>query len=374
MSRKSRIFTLFTIVSLIAMVSASCKKKAKIAKEGELCSKSVKCVAGLKCYFGKCQDLSGNSPECQFVGKASKALMESNPKELLKGKNFPYDMDIVSAIPTNAATIFKAFSNGLPPKECSRITQCEFPKLGIGYSWYWTRSAFGETKTIPPNAKKVSADAVEIVSATTEQASMGENPKEFPEIKIKQMALHRIGCKARVKVRVKEEFSGFVTFHFWKNKDCVFVEPDPKVKDSKAHFKCNGTEKLNHPYYSYTVYLYPFKSDQLKKDKDSKAKLTYLTGNPGTYLVDVWAYNPIDEKTFGEHKQFDSEEVTKKYPDLKYCPKYVTDVFNNGCACIGFVPNKITVTVDPDPFYLPFEEDKCLKLSNKKEEKKSEKK
>ncbi|MBN2723584.1 MAG: hypothetical protein JXR95_05870 [Deltaproteobacteria bacterium] len=370
MFQKSRILSVAALLLMTFIFASGCKKKTPIAKEGEKCGKDIKCVKGTKCYYGVCEDLSGNNPDCQFLGKASKAIMESNPKELLKGKNFDYDIDTITAIPSAAATIYKAFGNGLSKTQCKRITQCELPKLGVGYSWYWTRSVFNETKKAPANAKKLSADAVEIISVSAEQASMGEDPKMFPPIKIKQMQQHRIGCRAKVKVRVKEEFAGFVTFHFWKNKNCKFVEAEKGVKDSKAGFKCDGVEKLSHPYYTYTTYLYPFKSNQLAKDKKSKEKVTYLTGNPGTYLIDVWAYNPIDENKFGEHKQFDSEEVMKKYPDLIYCPKYRTDPFNNGCGCIGFAKNKVTVTVDPDPFYLPLDEDKCAKMAPQKTESK----
>ncbi|MBU1239003.1 hypothetical protein KJ865_04770, partial [Myxococcota bacterium] len=143
---------------------------------------------------------------------------------------------------------------------------------------------------------------------------------------------------------------------------------DKNKQDSSPSWDCKGDEILNKPYYTQTIYLYPFTDAQLKakaKGLKGKGKQSFLTGNPGTYEIDIWAYNPIDEKLFPQHKQFEGKELEamKAFSEFKFCPKYTDNTFNNGCACLGFSPSKITVTTSPDPFYLPFDEEACTKAA-----------
>ncbi|MDA3864079.1 MAG: hypothetical protein PF689_09470 [Deltaproteobacteria bacterium] len=356
---KRSILLSLTFSFIIGIFTVSCKKEQKIIKLGKKCEKGDKCEKGSKCLGGKCEDITGDNPECKYLKKASQSIMEANPKKLLSGVNFKYDKDIISTIPSQAGNIYKAFSKSIGRSECKRIINCELPKLGVGYEWFWTRAAWNATKKIPKGGKKVPQGIVKVVSANTEQASIGEDPKEFPAIKIKQMDDHRIGCRGKVKVRVSDKFSGFVTFHFWKKDKCKFVPAEKGNKDSQPKFECDGTKKLVHPHYTYTVYLSPMSSSELKQRKGKKKDTTFLTGNPGTYLLDVWAYNPINEEKLGMHKQFENETEMKAYPSFKFCPKYTDDKFNNGCGCIGLMENKITISVNPDPFYLSYDEKKC---------------
>jgi len=357
------------IVSVTGIFAFSgCKKKEHIAQLGQRCGQNVKCAQGTKCWAGLCEDLTGSSPSCKFVKEASGAIMNAGPKDLLKGVNFEYDPNFISEIPNSAAQIFKGFAQGMPERSCKRVLECEMPKLGIGYSWFWTRAAYEATKTIPEGAKKVAADAVTVNVQNFEQNAIGDDTTIYPEVKVKQMTQHRFGCKAEVEVKVREEYAGFVTFHFWRNTGCEFAEADKAVADSKPGFKCTGEEMLKDPKYTFTTYLYPFTSGQLEaqkkneknKDKQNRA---FFTGNPGTYKVEIWAYNPIDEAMFGEHKQFENESDMKKISGFAFCPKYTENVNENGCGCIGFVKNKVTVTLDPDPFFLPMDEEKCNKTA-----------
>lgn len=363
----------------IGLVFAGCKKKETIAQLGQRCNAKTKCAQGLKCYSGTCEDLSGNGPACKFVKEASGAIMNASPKDLIKNLNYDYDPNFIAEIPNGAAQIYKGFAQGLPERSCKRLLECEMPKLGIGYSWFWTRAAYEATKVIPEGAKKVSPDAISVNVLNFEQTAIGEDPSMYPEIKIKQMTQHRFGCKAEVEVKVREDYAGFVTFHFWRNTGCEFVPADKNTKDSIPQFKCQGEEILKDPKYTYTVYLYPFSSQQLeaqkKADKNkSKDDRAFFTGNPGTYKVNVWAYNPIDENLFGEHKQFEDEAEMKKYTGFAFCPKYTENVNENGCGCIGFVKNKITVTLDPDPFFMPMDDEKCAKrLDDENKEKEAAK-
>jgi len=364
------------IVSVMGLFAFSgCKKKENISQLGQRCGQNVKCAQGLKCWAGICEDLSGNSPSCKFVKEASGAIMNAGPKDLLKGINFEYDPNFISEIPNSAAQIYKGFAQGMPERSCKRVLECEMPKLGIGYSWFWTRAAYEATKTIPEGAKKVSGDAISVNVQNFDQNAIGDDTTMFPEVKVRQMTQHRFGCKAEVEVKVREDYAGFVTFHFWRNTGCEFAEADKAVADSKPGFKCQGEELLKDPKYTYTVYLYPFSSAQLESQKKAeknkeKAGRAYFTGNPGTYKVDIWAYNPIDEALFGEHKQFENETDMKKISGFAFCPKYTENVNENGCGCIGFVKNKITVSLDPDPFFLPLDEEKCTKQAETEESKK----
>jgi hypothetical protein len=351
MSNKFKIISTITVLLVGMFLLSSCSKKVKLAKKGEKCGK-IECIKGLKCWQGKCEDVSGKNPDCEYLRKASKGLVNSNPQEILKGIHYSYDTDVVSGIPSDAAKIYGAFANGLPQKECKRIIACELPKLCVGCAWYWTRAAFAETQKIAPGSVKVPANPIKVITATTDQKAIGDDANTFPPVKIKQMAKHKFGCMAKVQVRVKEDFTGFVTFHFWKNSKCTFKETKNKKKNGESKWVCTKKEKLTQANYTYTVYLFPFRAADLKSKKGAKKK-TYLTGNQGTYLVDVWAYSPINEKEFPEHKQWKNiEKFKKKNPGAIRCPEYGEDAFNNGCGCIGFVKNKITVTVNPDPFML----------------------
>ncbi len=353
------------VVSMMGMaLFAGCKKKEELSQLGQRCGGKVRCAQGLKCWAGLCEDLSGNSESCKFVRDASGAIMNAAPKDLLRGIEFEYDPNFITEIAAQAATLYRGFAQGMPERSCKRIQQCEMPKLGIGYGWFWTRAAYEATKTVPEGAKKISGDAISVNVDSFEQSVMGEDTTMFPEVKIRQMSQHRIGCKAKVTVRVREDYAGFVTFHFWRNTGCEFVEP----KDGGPSFKCEGEEVLKDPKYTYTVYLSPYTSAQLeaqKKGKDAKGATAraFFTGNPGTYDVEIWAYNPIDENLFGEHRQFADETAFSKFGSFKFCPKYKESPNENGCGCIGFVQNKITVSLNPDPFFLAFDEEKCMKMT-----------
>ena len=371
---------LILMVSVLGLFAFSgCKKKAEISQLGQRCGAKTKCAQGLKCWSGTCEDLSCNSVVCKFVKDASGAIMNAAPKDLLKSLDFEYDPNFISEIPNSAAQIYKGFATGMPERSCKRLLECEMPKLGIGYSWFWTRAAYEATKTVPDGAKKVAPDAVSVNVLGWEGTAIGDDPSLFPEVKIKQMNMHRFGCKAEVEVKVREDFAGFVTFHFWRKTGCEFVAADKGTPDAKPGFKCQGEELLKDPKYTYTVYLYPFSSQQLEAQKKTeknkeKAARAYFTGNPGTYKVDLWAYNPIDEAMFGEHKQFEDESEMKKFSGFAFCPKYKEDPKENGCGCIGFVDRKITVTADPDPFFMPLDEEKCAKQAAESEAAKKEEK
>ncbi len=364
-----RVFVTFSLLFtgfIMASSISGCSRKPKILKKGSRCrlgNKKAICAKGLKCYKGHCEDLSGNNPDCKYLKNAAQGITDADPQVILKkykGK-YVYDEAIIQSASNEAARIYNWFAKGLPQKHCKHHIMCSLPLLGIGEGWFWTRAAMNATGSIPSQwgAVKPSKNAVRLVSVEEfKMENMGDDPKMFPAIKIKQMRRHRVGCKAKVKFRVKEKFAGFVTFHFWANTGCQYVPPEKGKKESKPEWKCTGQKQLNHPYYTYTVYLQPYDQQTLKqfqgKKKGKKAK-TFLTGNPGTYIVDVWAYNPINEKLFAQHKQFDAKELEEieQYPDFKFCPKYSNQPFQDGCGCVGLVKDKITITVDPDPFFMP---------------------
>ena len=373
MFQKSKLMVFLSLIISVGLFAASCKKKNKTAKKGEKCNSSVKCEKGTKCHFGLCEDLTMQSKECKYLKSASRGIMDASPKSLIKGVNHDSDMGYVSDISSQAANLYKAFARGLSQKQCANMIKCQLPKLGIGTAWFWTRSAFEANKQLPPGAIKIPKNPISIVSVIMKQGSMGEDESLFPKEKIKMMQDHRIGCESKVKFRVSEKFAGFVTFHYWRDK-CKLKPADKNKADSEPPWECKGEEILNQPFYTQTIYLYPYTDAQLRemrKKVKGKDKKGFITGNPGTYTLSVWAYNPINEKLFAQHKQFEGKELEKMktYQNFKFCPKYTDNAFNNGCACLGFKPSKITVTTSPDPFHLPYDQESCEKADKAKSKK-----
>jgi hypothetical protein len=362
--RSLSLFVIFAILGSIYLTG--CGKKKNPSKLDEKCSKTSDCVKGLYCRRSVCADLSMQGKECKYLKTAIRGVVDGSPKSLIKGVVHKINLDTITSISKQAGMINKMVHKKLTEKECAKAVECGLSALGVGYAWFWTRAAFGANSTIPTGGISIPKNPVKIISVIQKRGGMGEDDKEFPAEKIKMMQVHRVGCKSVVKFRLREKFSGFVTFHYWRKTGCEVIPPEKGKKDAQLSWKCKGEAVMNHPYYTQTVYLYPFSDERIKlmkkaaKAKGGKKK-SFMTGNPGTYSLDVWAYNPIDPKLMTMHKQFEGKELeaAKAASEFITCPAYQNDPFNDGCACIGFVPSKITVTTSPDPFHLAYNYEKC---------------
>jgi hypothetical protein len=283
---------------------------------------------------------------CTFLRKTLQSMAKKRTGNYKKLLDQTFSSSARQSFKKTAKSMLSSTMNWSNDASCRKVFYCKLARMPY---WAWADQASSEQIILPPSFKKIPKNAIQIVTASTKQGSMGGDSTIFPPQKIVQMKNTRIGCKANLKVKVNARFSGYVTFHFWKNK-CKYSE-----KQGKPYWSCNGQSRLDSSDYTQTIYVSPKSNMPTQNENKGKSRYSRIAGDPGTYYISVWANNPKRSKVFGMHRVFSGKELikVKQHSSFNYCPANTADVFNNGCACIGFVPNKITVTVHPEPFIIP---------------------